>query len=86
MSKRRVELRTAFYWYCDNCDAINYALPKKSELTDDAAEIAYRKFHNLEDYCDLPDDWRDFELVEIPPTVQCNVCDEKFETIDEQIV
>lgn len=69
-----VELQQAFHWHCDACGASNFSLPWKAELTDEAAEEAYRKFHMLDDWQELPDGWRDFEIVTIPRQVKCNQC------------
>lgn len=80
---RKVELATAFSWWCDTCSELNFVMPCKAELTDDDAEEAYRAFHMLEDFAELPEGWRDFELVERPKVVKCTGCGSQFETEDE---
>lgn len=81
---RRVELRSAYCWYCDDCGELNYEQPQRAELTDEDAEAAYRHFYQLDDYAELPKNWRDFEMVEIPPVVQCVECKAEFEAMDEE--
>ena len=80
---RTVELKSAFHWHCDECGEENFALPQKAELTDEDAEYAYRRFHDLEDWCDLPEGWRQFEMVNIPDKVTCSNCGETFLTVNE---
>jgi len=82
-SRRTVELKTAFHWHCDECSQENFALPQKVELTDEDADRAYRWHHGLDDWCDLPEGWRQFEIVSIPDKVRCSNCDEVFLTMDE---
>ncbi len=82
--KRTVELKTAYHWHCEECGVENFALPRKAELTDDEAEEAYRLYHYLDSYSPLPDDWRQFEIVEIPDVVECDQCYAKFATKDER--
>lgn len=80
-----VELKSAYHWHCENCAAENFALPAKAELTDEEAEYAYRRFHDLEDFAPLPDGWREFEMVQVPSKVVCSQCQTQFRTIDEQL-
>lgn len=80
---RKVEMSTAFSWWCEDCGELNFALPRKSELTDEEAEEAFRAFHDLEDWAELPEGWRQFELVQIPPIVKCSKCDSQFEGENE---
>lgn len=76
---RTVELRQAFTWVCDDCLALNVQIPKLSELTDEDREHAYRQFHSMEDWQELPEDWRDFQMCWVPPTVTCQ-CGAEFQT------
>jgi Zn finger protein HypA/HybF involved in hydrogenase expression len=80
-----VELRQAYHWHCEECGSENFALPQKAELTDEQREAAYRHFNQLDQWAELPEQWRNFQLVHIPETVQCSQCKATFETIDEQI-
>lgn len=82
---KTVELKTAYCWTCEDCSEVNFALPQKAELTDDDAAEAYRSFHGLEEWADLPDGWRQFELVWIPPVVECKVCGMRFATEAESL-
>lgn len=79
----KVELKEAFWWFCDNCAAENYARAKQAELNDSDAEEAYRRFHMLEEWAELPEDWRSFKMLEQPKFVECPVCGERFETESE---
>ncbi len=80
----RVELKLAYHWHCENCGDVNFTLPQKAELTDDEAEMCYRQEHELDAWSELPANWRDFEMVQIPSVVTCSECGSKFETEDEQ--
>ncbi len=78
-----VELKTAYHWHCERCSAENFALPQKAEMTKQDAEEAYRHFHGLEDWEELPLRWDEVELVQIPDTVKCTECGGEFLTMDE---
>ena len=82
---RRVELKTAYHWNCDECGADNFALPVKAELTDEKREEVFREIHQLQEWDTLPPDWQYFELVQIPNVVACSSCRTQFSTIDERI-
>ncbi len=85
MAERKiVELRTAYHWWCETCGVENFSLPQKAELTDEQAEYAYRQLHGMDDYDELPDRWREFEIVCIPDDVECRDCHTTFATIDER--
>ncbi len=62
---KRVELRTAYHWFCESCGADNFTLPQKAELTDEDAELAYRRFNECDPWMELPSDWRQFEMVHL---------------------
>jgi hypothetical protein len=84
MSKRKVvTLQTAYHWFCNGCSGVNFSLPQKAELTDEEAEEAYRNFYGLDKWADLPENWKDFEMVEIPEIVVCEHCDAEFHTMHE---
>lgn len=78
------ELRTAYHWFCPSCDATNFVLPMKAELTDDEREECFRSFNELDEWEELPDDWRNFEMVWSPDAVTCSVCHKEFATRDER--
>ena len=79
-----VELQVAYHWHCERCGESNFALPQKAELTPEEREGSYRLYHDLDAWQALPEDWADFELVEIPETVRCEACGTEFATIDER--
>lgn len=81
-----VELKTAYFWHCDNCGAANFALPAKPEMVDEDREQVYRHFNNLDEYVELPDGWEQFEIITIPKVVTCWTCYAEFATIDERLV
>lgn len=83
---KRVELHQAVHWYCDECGTSNFEVLTISELTEEERADAYRHFHDLEDWQDLPDDWMDFELVSTPLYVTCSKCQTKFRSdVDGEI-
>lgn len=81
-----VELKTAYHWHCDNCSAENFALPEKAELTDSQAESAYRVLNMMDCFEELPQHWRQFEMVCIPNIVTCSECGHQYLTSDERSV
>lgn len=80
---KEVELKTAYFWHCETCGGKNFSESVRVEMSDEDAEVAFRQFHEMEDWQVLPDNWRDFELVEIPPTVKCSACGDEFATMNE---
>lgn len=77
-----VQLSTAFTWRCV-CGKRNFVLPERADLTPDEREDAYRELNDLEAWQELPDDWRNFEMVSMPEEVTCKKCGKRFETEDE---
>ena len=81
----QAELKTAYCWHCEDCAHTNFAMPIKGEFVDDKdREEYFRFFHDLDPWQDLPENWRDFELVNIPGSVICQMCGSVFETVDER--
>jgi len=78
-----VELKTAYHWHCEECAAANFSLPMVLELTEEEAETVYRDYYRLQEYDELPEDWRSFKLVYIPKTVKCAECNMEYKTMDE---
>lgn len=81
---KTVELKMAYHWICERCSADNFALPSREELTDEDREEAYRIYHALDEWSELPEGWKDFDFVWKPRTVTCQNCGETFETKDEE--
>ncbi len=81
---RSVELQTAYHWHCDDCGAENFAMPVKAEFGPGEREEAYRQYHEMEEFEELPDHWQDFEMVMLPHTVTCSQCATEFRAIDER--
>lgn len=77
---RNVEVRSAAVWKCDECGEENFCKLQIAELTDQEAEEAYRRFNELEPWSQLPEHWRDFEMITTPSVVECQRCGEKFST------
>jgi len=84
-TERRVELKTAYHWHCEECGRENFDLPSKAEMTDEDREDAFRKFHELDEWVQLPEGWKQFEMVWIPDYVTCVHCGETFGTVDERL-
>jgi hypothetical protein len=40
--------------------------------------VAYRAFHCLGDFMELPDGWEEFDFVSMPATVKCKECSAEF--------
>lgn len=79
-----VELKTAYWWHCEECAAENFTMPMKAEMTDSDAEELFRESHSLHEWESLPDNYRDFEMVCIPDEVTCSECGTNFATKDER--
>jgi hypothetical protein len=82
---KSVELKTAYFWTCEECYHDNFAYPVKAELTDDEAEEIFRQMNEMDQFEQLPENWRDFEMIQIPDMVTCSTCKTKFETLDERL-
>ena len=80
----RVTLRTAYCWWCETCGRENFSRAILAELNDADREAAYRMYNQLDDYVELPDDWRDFQLVMQPQLVTCPHCATTFTTQDDR--
>jgi len=83
MEDREVELRTAFYWRCEDCGFDNFDLPHKLDLDEGQLEDAYRDMNDIEDFQELPADWRNFEVCQIPAKVTCEQCGSTFLAVDD---
>lgn len=82
---RTVELKNAFWWYCDDCSSKNFDHAVDAEFNDDdEREEVFRAFNDLEEWEDLPDNWRDFELMSSPRFVTCQSCSARFSTEDSR--
>lgn len=79
-----VELRPAYVWTCETCASVNFCQGMTWEGSDEDREAMFREFHELEDWQELPNNWRDFEPVYVPETVKCHHCSEEFSTRDER--
>lgn len=82
---KTVELKTAYHWHCEECAYENFEMPQKAELNDESREDAFRHFHQLDAWAELPERWDQFEMVCIPDIVICNDCKAEFSTIDESL-
>lgn len=77
-----VTLRTAFAWTC-HCGHEHFAPAEVTPLDDDEREEAYRHFHDLEVWAELPPGWREFQLVRAPQRVTCRRCGKEYETREQ---
>lgn len=80
-----VELKTAYHWLCEECGRDNYSLPMKMEFAPGEKEEYFRKFHRMEAFEELPDEWEMFECVHIPDEVECQACHAVFKAIDQRL-
>jgi hypothetical protein len=69
-----VKLLEARLWHCPNCGHGNVNVIEDADLDDETAEEAYRSFHSMEPWQELPTDWRDFKMICIPLVVECGKC------------
>lgn len=76
----KASLHSAYVWDCDNCGKENFARAVSSDLDDDEREEAYRHFNDLEPWAELPEHWRDFEIVTYPMKVTCHNCGTAYDT------
>lgn len=83
---KKVELQSAYFWTCDDCSSNNFSMPRKMEFGPGEKEEAYRHFHDMDDWEELPKDWECFEMVCVPIKVTCEKCGAEFETMDEERV
>lgn len=81
---KSVELKTAYWWHCEECGSENFSRSIKIELAPGEKEEVYRSFHDLDDYAELPEGWDQFETCHIPDEVCCSFCGAKFATVNER--
>ena len=79
---QEVELHAAWSWDCDNCGRENFCRGMTIEFpTIEEQEAAFRFHRNLYPGDPLPSDWRDFECLTFPETVECEFCEAEYEAI-----
>lgn len=78
--RKRVELLHAFAWLCEECGSENFIRAAAVEMTDDAREAAYRHYNRLDQWAELPNNWREFSVVDFPTIVNCVACKSEFGT------
>lgn len=71
---KKVELRSAFAWTCDECGIDNYHDGIVYEF-DPETEREMKDEHGVEI-------WEEGEFITIPDEVECKFCGEVFETYD----
>lgn len=80
---RKVDIKMAYWWHCPDCDHEHYEKAVVAELSEEEHEECYRAMNQMEDWQELPEDWKNFLLVQSPNIVKCS-CGAEFETIDER--
>lgn len=81
--KMKARLLTAYVWDCDSCGAENFERSAVAELCDEDREEMFRHFHELDQWAELPEHWRDFQIVTRPDAVKCCECGVEFTTEDD---
>lgn len=84
MTKHNARLLSAYVWDCDECGVENFERAIVAELTDEDREEMFREFHELDEWAELPENWRDFQMVTRPDGVTCKACGEVFEAEDDR--
>lgn len=81
----KARLLTAYVWDCDSCGAENFERSQVAEFVDDEdrAEV-FRKLNGLDEWAELPEGWREFQLVTRPDTVTCGECGMKFDATEDR--
>jgi hypothetical protein len=83
MEQIKARLLTAYVWDCDDCGAENFERSIIAELHDDEREEMYRHFHELDEWAELPEHWREFQMVTRPDSVTCCECGMVFDATDD---
>ena len=81
---KTVELRTAFCWHCEKCSELNFTEPVVYECSPEERGDLFRKFHDMNEWSELPEGWQQFQAVYCPDVVKCCKCGSEFKAIDEQ--
>lgn len=72
-----VKVRTALQWYCPCCFQRNWVDPiVKFDVV--SGEQKFREIMEIEPWQELPDNWRDHDIAQVPETVKCDGCDKTF--------
>ena len=83
-----IELKLAFWWFCENCSEENFVKSQVTELTDEQREEAYRGMHELGEWEELPEQlpeqWDQFQMTTTPEIVTCVNCKTQFHARDEE--
>ena len=82
--KTKARLLSAYVWDCDNCGAENFERSIVAEMCDDDREEMFRQFHDLDQWAELPSNWRDFQMVTRPDEVTCSECGMRYEAEDDR--
>lgn len=82
--KTKARLLSAYVWDCDNCGTENFVRSIVAEMCDEDREEMFRHFHDLDQWAELPANWRDFQMVTRPDEVTCCECEAKFEAEDDR--
>ena len=82
MIQDKARLLTAYVWDCDACGAENFERSIVAELCDEDREEIFRRLHELDQWAELPEGWRDFQIVSRPDSVKCQQCGAGFEAED----
>ncbi len=71
-------------WHCPVCRSTNLVVLEPELLSDEGCEEAYRQHHELEEWAELPEGWRDsFDVSVLPERVTCRKCRGQFVTRHE---
>lgn len=80
----KARLLSAYVWDCDECGAENFERAIVAEMHEEEREEMFRSFHDLDEWAELPDGWRDFQMVTRPDAVKCRTCGATFDAEDDR--
>ena len=82
---KKVELRQAYRFDCEECGKVNFLIPEGVELTREEEEADFREMYGYGEFDELPPNWQACEHFAVPKNVVCEQCAEVYEIEDEPI-
>lgn len=81
---KKVEIRLAFEWTCEECGKDNFEHTITQTLTRDQQRAMFEEHNIINEWEDVPENMG-FEFNACPKIVKCDYCGEEFETTEDSV-